>query len=76
MAHLVCLETEDDTMLKDLSGEGFEADMRRAAVDGVISQMWDRNMKDFCSAMQIANISASQAAQVITVFTMLQGRKK
>lgn len=76
MAHLVCIEQEDDTMLRDLAGEGIEVEIRRAAVDGVITEMWNKDMQTFCKAMQIANVSAQQAAQVISAFTIIQGMEQ
>lgn len=76
LAHLAFLETEDDTLLRDLQGDSFDAQMRRAAVDGVISQMWDQNLMDFCSAMRIAGVAAQQAAHVMKAFNVMQERRK
>lgn len=75
MAQLTFLETEDDTLLRDLQAAGFEGDMRRAAVDGVIAQMWEPNTMDFCKAMRMADVTALQAARVISAFSILNGRR-
>lgn len=75
MAHLAFLETEDDTLLRDLQGDSIEAEIRRAAADGVIAQMWDQNLVDFLAAMRITNITAAQAAQVIKAFDTMHGRR-
>lgn len=74
LAHLDAIEREDDTMLNDLKAEGVEADIRRAAVDGIIAKMWDRQLVEFCSAMRIAGVTAQQTAQVMKVLDMIQNR--
>ena len=60
-------------MLDDLQGEGIEADCRRAAFDGMISQLIDRDVQTFIKAMKIAGITSSQAAQTIGALNMMQG---
>ncbi len=76
LAHLASLENEDDTMLTDLQGDSVEAEIRRAAVDGIIAKMWDRNLIEFCDAMRIAGVSAQQAALVLQAFNTLYERRK
>ena len=76
LAYLAALESEDQTLLNDLSIEGIEGDMRRAAIDGVIAEMWDQNLVDFCTAMRIAGITAQQAAQVIKSFNTMHERRE
>jgi hypothetical protein len=75
MAQLMFLETEDDTLLRDIEAAGLEGNMRRAAIDGVIAQMWEPNTMDFCKAMRMADVTALQAARVISAFGILNGRR-
>ena len=60
-------------MLADMQGEGIEADCRRAAFDGMINELIDRDVKQFIKAMKIAGITSSQAAQTIGALNMMQG---
>ena len=52
-------------MLSDMQGEGVEADLRRAAFDGMIDHMINDDMKLIIKAMKIVGITTSQAAQTI-----------
>lgn len=58
-------------MLADMQGEGFEAEMRRAAFDGMIDHMINDDMKIIIKAMRIVGITTSQAAQTIGAINQL-----
>ena len=60
-------------MLSEMQGQGIEADARRAAFDGMINELIDRDVKQFIKAMKIAGITSSQAAQTIGALNMMQG---
>jgi len=58
-------------MLADMQGQGIEAEMRRAAFDGMIDYMINDDMKTIIKAMKIVGITTSQAAQTIGVINQL-----
>lgn len=74
VCRVIATDSEDESILLDISGDSFESEVRRAAVDGIIETTFDNNFMNFIKSMRIADITAAQAATAVSVMSALSDR--
>lgn len=74
MATIGNIADESVDLQADMQGDGLNAELRRAAFDGMIDHIIDPPLKMMLKACRIAGITSSQAAQLMAIMQQLQER--
>lgn len=72
MINLVAVTDEASTIIEDTHGPSLEANIRRAAIDGVIAASVDKNMHMLAKAAKVCGLSPSKTAQLIAAFNTIE----